>query len=56
MKKHLFTLAFALGLLAVVWVAATALGGNPLVLLMTAVIGGVFVVGARELQQFRQHT
>lgn len=56
MKKHLFPLAFALGLLAVVWVAATALGGNPLVLLMTAVIGGVFVVGARELQQFRQHT
>ncbi len=56
MKKHLFPLAFALGLLAVVWVAATALGGNPLVLLMTAVIGGVFVVGARELQQFRAHT
>ena len=56
MKKHLFNLAFALGLLAVVWVAATALGGNPLVLLMTGVIGLVFVAGARELQQFRQHT
>ncbi|MBM3386082.1 MAG: DUF802 domain-containing protein [Betaproteobacteria bacterium] len=56
MKKHLFTLAFALGLLAVVWVAATALGGHPLVLLMTMVIGAVFVAGAGELRQFRQHT
>jgi len=56
MKKHLFTLAFALGLLAVVWVATTALGGNPLVLLMTGVIGLVFAAGARELQLFRQQT
>ncbi|MEN9888688.1 MAG: hypothetical protein RL559_725 [Pseudomonadota bacterium] len=59
MKKHLFTLAFVLGLLAVVWVAATAFpgsGGNPLVLLMTVVIGGVFTAGARELQQFRRNS
>lgn len=53
MKKHLFTIAFALGLLAVVWVAWSTAGANPLVLVMTAVIAGVFGVGARELQRLR---
>ncbi len=45
-----FSVAYALGLTAVVWVAATAVGGNALVLVMTLVIGGVFTVGALELR------
>ena len=48
-----FSVAYALGLTAVVWVAATAVGGNALVLVMTLVIGGVFTVGALELRTQR---
>ena len=54
--QHLFSIAFALGLAAVIWVAGTAIGGNPLVLVMTLVIGGVFTVGALELRRHRAQT
>lgn len=56
MNKHLFTVAFILGALGVVWVGAGFVGSSFLALLMTAVIGAVYVFGAFELRQFRQAT
>ena len=56
MKKPAFAIAFALGLLAIVWVAAAVASTHVLVLLMTAAIGGVYLYGARELHRFRTDT
>lgn len=57
MNKQLFAGAFALGAVAVAWVAAGFFGSaNLLALLMTAVIAGVYGFGALELQRFRQTT
>jgi len=56
MKKHAFSIAFAIGALAAVWVAATVASSHWLVLIMTAVIAGVYGVGALELRQYRAHT
>ncbi len=51
-----FSIAYLLGLAAVAWVAATAVGGHPLVLVMTLVIGMVFTLGAWELRRQRAET
>ncbi len=51
MKKFAFPIAFALGLLAIVWVAAAVASTHLLVLVMTAVIGAVYVYGALELRR-----
>ena len=56
MKKHAFHIAFALGALAILWVAAAVAGSHPLVLVMTVVIGAVYTVGALELRQYRALT
>ncbi|MDB5900969.1 MAG: hypothetical protein JWP41_4571 [Ramlibacter sp.] len=56
MSKRFFAAAFAVGLAAVLWVGAGFIGTSWLALAMTAVIGGVFVLGACELQQFRAGT
>lgn len=56
MKKHAFHLAFALGLLAIVWVAASVAHSHLLVLVMTAVIALVYLLGLLELQRFRRTT
>jgi hypothetical protein len=56
MKKNAFSIAFALGALAVIWVSAAVASTHLLVLLMTTVIGGVYVFGALELRQYRQTT
>ena len=56
MKKHAFHLAFALGLLAIVWVAASVAHSHLLVLVMTAVIALVYLLGVVELQRFRRST
>jgi hypothetical protein len=56
MKKHAFNLAFALGALALVWVAAAVASTHLLVLVMTVVIGAVYVFGALELRQYRAAT
>ena len=56
MKKHAFNFAFALGALAVLWVAAAVASTHLLVLVMTAVIGAVYVFGALELRQYRAAT
>lgn len=54
MNRHLFTMAFWLGAMAVVWVGAGFGGSNLLALMVTALIGTVYVFGALELRQFRQ--
>ena len=56
MKKFAFPIAFALGLLAIVWVAAAVASTHLLVLVMTAVIGAVYVYGALELRRYRADT
>jgi hypothetical protein len=56
LNKHLFTVAFILGALGVVWVGAGFIDSSLLALAMTMAIGGVYVVGALELRQFRDAT
>jgi hypothetical protein len=56
MKRYSFDIAFGLGALAVVWVAAAVATSHLLVLGMAAVIGGVYVVGALELRHYRAIT
>ena len=56
MNKSVMAAVFALGLAAVAWVGWGFVGTSPLALLMTAVIGAVYVLGALELAQFRRAT
>jgi len=56
MNRLLFALAFALGSAAVIWMALIFAGGDALAFTVTAVIGGVFVLGAIELLGFRKAT
>lgn len=55
-NKHLFTVAFVLGALGIVWVGIGFIDSSFLALLMTAIIGAVYAFGALELRQFRQAT
>lgn len=54
MNRQMFTGAFLLGAVAVLWVGAGFMGGNLLALTMTVLIGVVYGFGAFELRQFRQ--
>ena len=56
MNKSVMPAVFAVGLAAVGWVGWGFVGTSPLALIMTAVIGGVYVLGAYELRQFRAAT
>ncbi|MES2536019.1 MAG: DUF802 domain-containing protein [Pseudomonadota bacterium] len=56
MNRHLFTVAFVLGALGIVWVGRGFIGDSYLALAMTGIIGAVYVFGALELRQFRQAT
>ncbi|MFM9915021.1 MAG: DUF802 domain-containing protein [Rhizobacter sp.] len=56
MTRHLHHVAFAAGLLALAWVAAGYLPGNPLALALVLLIGAFFLMGALELSRFRQAT
>lgn len=56
MKRYSFETAFGLGAIALVWVAAAVASSHGLVLLMTALIGAVYVFGALELRQFRRES
>jgi len=56
MNKLFVPAVFAIGLAAVTWVAMGFVGASPLALMMTLVIAGVYLLGARELQQFRLAT
>jgi hypothetical protein len=56
LSRHSFLIAFALGALAVLWVAAAVASSHFLVLVMTAVIGAVYVFAALELRHYRDTT
>ena len=56
MNRNVFTGAFILGAIAVIWVAVGFAGSNHLALLITAVIGAVYGFGALELRRFREVT
>ncbi|MDR3369162.1 DUF802 domain-containing protein [Rhodoferax sp.] len=56
MNRHLFSIAFFLGLAAILWVGAGFIGGHVLALMMTTIIGAVYLFGALELRQFRQES
>jgi hypothetical protein len=56
MHKHLFTGAFLLGAMAVVWIGAGFVVSHPLALGVTLLIAAVYGFGALELHQFRQAT
>ncbi|MFN7153058.1 MAG: DUF802 domain-containing protein [Acidovorax sp.] len=56
MNKSVMTVVFAMGLAVVGWVGWGFVGSSPLALAMTVVIGGVYVLGAYELMQFRAAT
>jgi len=53
MNKSVMAGVFAAGLAVVGWVAWGFVGTSPLALAMTAVIAGVYLLGAHELRQFR---
>ena len=57
-KTHTTTCltAFFVGLLAIGWVGAGYVGTSPLALVMTALIGAVYVAGALELRRFSRAT
>lgn len=56
MNRKLSVAAFTTGALVVTWVAAGYFGSNLLALAMTAIIGGVYLVGAAELRRFHLAT
>lgn len=56
LNRYFFSIAFGLGLLGVAWVGLGFLGTHMLALLMTIVIGLVYLVGTQELRQYRQAT
>ncbi|KAA1192757.1 hypothetical protein F0M18_08875 [Pseudohalioglobus sediminis] len=57
MKTNLmFTTAALLGATAIAWMGAGFIGANPLALLVTVVIAGVYALGLVELLQFRRAT
>ncbi len=56
MNRSICALAFVLGAMAVAWVGVGFVGSNTLALLMTAVIGAVYLFGALEILEFRRAT
>jgi hypothetical protein len=56
LNRTFFAAAFVLGLLAVVWVGAGFIATSALALTMTALIGGVFLLGALEIHRYRHDT
>ncbi len=56
MHKHLFSVAFFLGALGIVWIGTGFIHDNLLALTMTILIGLVYAYGALELRHFRQAT
>ena len=56
-SNRLFVLgAFALGLIAVVWVGWGFVGTSAIALAMTLAIGATYLLGAQEIRRFRAHT
>jgi hypothetical protein len=54
--RTVLAIAFALGLMTVVWVGAGFVGSSGIALAMTVAIGGVYVLGALEIRRFRTAT
>ncbi|HSX94518.1 MAG TPA: hypothetical protein VLG41_16430 [Hydrogenophaga sp.] len=56
LNRTFFAAAFVLGLLSVLWIGAGFIGTSATALVMTALIGGVFLLGALELHRYRHDT
>jgi hypothetical protein len=56
MTRILFATAFLLGAAAVGWIGLDFAGSHALAFIITAVIGGVYLIGIFELVQFRRAT
>jgi len=56
MNRSLHHTAFAVGLLAIAWVGAGYVPGNPLALALVLLIGAFFLMGALELHRYQQAT
>ena len=56
MNRLLHHAAFAAGLIAIGWIGAGYLPGNPLALSLVLLIGAFFLMGALELHRFQQAT
>jgi hypothetical protein len=56
MNRIFFAVAFAIGLTTVAWVGWGFIGSSWMALAMTAVIAGVYLLGAFEIRQFRAAT
>jgi Domain of unknown function (DUF802) len=56
MNRIFFAVAFAIGLMTVAWVGYGFVGSSWIALGMTAVIAGVYLLGAFEIRQFRAAT
>jgi hypothetical protein len=56
MNRIFFAVAFAIGLMTVAWVGFGFVGSSWMALVMTALIAGVYLLGAFELRQFRAAT
>ena len=56
LNRLFFIAAFALGLLAIAWVGAGFVGSSVFALVMTLLIGAVYLLGAQELRRYRQTT
>jgi hypothetical protein len=56
LNRLFFAAAFVLGLLSIAWVGAGFVGSSGFALAMTALIGGVYLLGAQEIRRYRQTT
>ena len=56
MNRQLFSSAFVIGGIAILWVAYGFLGANHLALAMTLVVAAAYLAGALELQGYRRDT
>lgn len=56
MNNVLFAAAFLLGALAITWIGSGFLDGHTLALGVTAIIGGVYLIGCIEMLMFRRAT
>ena len=56
MTRFLFPLAFALGLIAAIWIALMLPAGNPVALVAIVLIIAVYLAGFVELRRYRQDT
>ena len=56
MTRFLQHFAFFVGLAALCWVGVGCIGSNPLARAITLLVGAFYLMGALELQRFRQAT